>query len=342
MTIQDGITKVVAHTDLSRDEASEVLTLIMSGECTPSQIAGLLIALRMKGESIDEITGFAETMRELATKVPAKSYPLVDTCGTGGDASGSFNISTTSAFVVAGAGLAVAKHGNRSASSLCGSADVLEALGANINLDAETVGQSIDEVGIGFLFARSLHGAMKHVAASRMELKTRTIFNLLGPLTNPAGADRQVIGVFDTSRVQDLAQVLTNLGTKHAFVVAGMDGLDELTLDGPSLVAESKDGVVTTYEITPEEVGLITATREAIAGGDAKRNAQILREVLSGAAGASRDIVLFNAAAALVAGGLADDLKAGVEVAGASIDSGKAADTLDAFVSFSQKEQVQQ
>lgn len=334
MTIQDAIAKVITNTDLEREEAAETLKLIMTGECTPSQIAGLLVALRMKGETVEEITGFASTMRELSTKVTTHRYPMVDTCGTGGDCSGSFNISTTSAFVVAGAGVAVAKHGNRSASSLCGSADVLESLGANIHLEPEYVGTCIDEVGIGFLFARSLHEAMKHVAASRMELKTRTIFNLLGPLTNPANADRQVIGVFDADRVKDLAQVLTNLGTKHAFVVAGLDGLDELTLDGPSLVAESKDGVVTTSEITPDEVGLPSSSKDALLGGDADRNAQILREVLSGAAGAPRDIVLFNTAAALIAADVANDWQSGIEAARTSIDSGKAHDVLDAFISF--------
>jgi anthranilate phosphoribosyltransferase len=276
-------------------------------------------------------------MREFATKVTTAKSPLVDTCGTGGDASGSFNISTTSAFVVAGAGLAVAKHGNRSATSQCGSADVLEALGANIELSAEQVGKSIDEVGIGFLFARSLHSAMKHVAAPRVELKTRTIFNLLGPLTNPAGADRQVIGVFDAGRVEDLANVLTNLGTEHAFVVAGLDGLDELTLDGPSRVAESKDGEVKTYEITPGEVGLEKSTKDALKGGDAETNAKILRAVLTGEAGPRRDIVVFNAAAALIAGGVATDWKSGVALAQASIDSGNAISALDEFIAFTQK-----
>lgn len=337
MTIQDTIAIVIEGKDLSRDEAASALELIMSGECTSAQIAGLLVALRMKGETVDEITGFASTMRDFSTKVSTDKYPLVDTCGTGGDGSGSFNISTTAAFVVAGSGLAVAKHGNRSASSLCGSADVLEALGANIDVSADHVGRCIDEVGIGFLFARTLHSAMKHVAAPRMELKTRTIFNLLGPLTNPAGADRQVIGVFDSSRVEDLARVLTNLGTKHAFVVAGLDGLDELTLDGPSLVAESKDGSVKTYEITPEEVGLTPSSKETLAGGDAETNAAILRSVLQGESGPKRDITVFNAAAALIAGGIASDWKSGVEAAQVSIDSGAAAKTLDEFIACTQK-----
>lgn len=337
MTIQDAIATVIEGSDLPQAEATSALELIMSGECTPAQIAGLLVALRMKGETVDEITGFASTMRNFSTKVTTDKYPLVDTCGTGGDASGSFNISTTAAFVVAGAGLAVAKHGNRSASSQCGSADVLEALGANIDVPAEHVGRCIDEVGIGFLFARSLHSAMKHVGGPRMELKTRTIFNLLGPLTNPAGADRQVIGVFDSSRVEDLAKVLTNLGTKHAFVVAGLDGLDELTLDGQSLVAESKDGTVTTYEITPEEVGLALSPKDALAGGDAETNAAILRSVLVGETGPKRDITVFNAAAALIAGGIASDWRPGIEAAQASIDSGAAVKALDEFIACTQK-----
>ena len=337
MTIQDAIATVIEGSDLPQAEAASALELIMSGECTPAQIAGLLVALRMKGETVDEITGFASTMRNFSTKVTTDKYPLVDTCGTGGDASGSFNISTTAAFVVAGAGLAVAKHGNRSASSQCGSADVLEALGANIDVPAEHVGRCIDEVGIGFLFARSLHSAMKHVGAPRMELKMRTIFNLLGPLTNPAGADRQMIGVFDSSRVEDLAKVLTNLGTKHAFVVAGLDGLDELTLDGPSLVAESKDGTVTTYEITPEEVGLALSPKDALAGGDAETNAAILRSVLVGETGPKRDVTVFNAAAALIAGGIASDWRPGIEAAQASIDSGAAVKALDEFIACTQK-----
>jgi anthranilate phosphoribosyltransferase len=337
MTIQDAIAHVIDHKYLSQDEAASALELIMSGECTPAQIAGLLVALRMKGETVDEITGFASTMRKFSTKVATDRYPLVDTCGTGGDASGSFNISTTSAFVVAGAGLAVAKHGNRSASSQCGSADVLETLGVNIDIAADQVGRCIDEVGIGFLFARSLHSAMKHVGGPRMELKARTVFNFLGPLTNPAGADRQVIGVFDSSRAEDLANVLTNLGTKHAFVVAGLDGLDELTLDGPSLVAESKDRVVNTYEITPEEVGLTSSSKDALLGGDAETNAGILRSVLQGEKGAKRDIVVFNTAAALIAGEVVTDWKSGIEAAQASIDSGKAESALNNLIECTQQ-----
>lgn len=336
MTIQDAIATVITSTDLSRDEAAEALKLIMNGECTEAQIAGLLVALRMKGETVDEITGFASTMRAMSTKVPTSRDVMVDTCGTGGDGSNSFNISTTSAFVVAGAGVAVAKHGNRSASSQCGSADVLEELGVDLEQSPEQVGQAIDEVGIGFLFARSLHSAMRHVAGPRMELRTRTIFNLLGPLTNPAGADRQVIGVFDSGRVEDLANVLTHLGTKHAFVVAGLDGLDELTLDGPSLVAESENGSVKTYELRPEEVGLTSSDQSALVGGDTKVNADILRKVLGGESGPRRDIVVYNAAAALRAADQCTDWKSSVEAAQASIDSGAALATLDKFIAFTQ------
>ena len=336
MTIHDAIATVINSENLSRDEAAQTLQFIMNGECTEAQIAGLLVALRMKGETVDEITGFASTMRDMSTKVPTTRDVMVDTCGTGGDGSNSFNISTTSAFVVAGAGVAVAKHGNRSASSQCGSADVLEELGVKLEQSPEQVGQAIDEVGIGFLFARSLHAAMRYVAAPRLELRTRTIFNLLGPLTNPAGADRQVIGVFDSGRVEDLANVLTQLGTKHAFVVAGLDGLDELTLDGPSLVAESHNGAVKTYELSPEEVGLASSDKSALVGGDSRVNADILRKVLGGEMSPRRDIVVFNAAAGLLAADQTSDWNTAVAMAQASIDSGAAIATLDKFIAFTQ------
>lgn len=334
MDIQETIATVIERRDLSRADAEDVMRRFMRGEGTPAQVAGLLVALRMKGETIEEITGFASVMREMATPIKTSRTPLVDTCGTGGDASGTFNISTTVAFVVAGAGVAVAKHGNRSASSQCGSADVLEALGVNIEASPELVGRCIDEIGIGFLYARSLHGAMKHVAGPRMELKTRTVFNLLGPLTNPAGASGQVIGVFDRSRVEDLAHVLANLGTRHAFVVAGSDGLDEITLDGPTFVAEAKGSIVTTFELTPESVGLERASRDALRGGDASRNAEILSAVLAGDAGPCRDIVLLNAAGALIAGEAASDWSDGLEIARESIDSGAAKAKLEELIAF--------
>lgn len=321
---------------LSRQQAAEAMQVLMSGEATPAQVGGFLVALRMKGESAEEITGFAETMRRLATRVVTSRSPLVDTCGTGGDHSGSFNISTTAAFVVAGAGVAVAKHGNRSATSLCGSADVLEALGVNIDASPELVGKCIDEVGIGFLFARSLHGAMKNVAGIRRELRVRTVFNLLGPLTNPAGACGQVMGVFKRDYVEPIAQVLSNLGTRHAFVVAGSDGLDELTLCGPSSVAEARDGSVRAYEMDAAEYGMPRVEREALKGGDATRNAELLRSVLEGESGPHREIVVLNAAAGILAGAGASDWKLALEAARASIDSGAALAKLKQLVRVSQ------
>jgi anthranilate phosphoribosyltransferase len=286
----------------------------------------------MKGETVEEIAGMAETMRALATAIPATARPLVDTCGTGGDHSGTFNISTTAAFVTAGAGVHVAKHGNRSASSLCGSADVLEALGVNLDLSPERVAECIDQIGIGFLFARNLHTAMKHVGPIRAELKLRTVFNILGPLTNPAGADGQVMGVFDRNLIAPLAEVLLQLGSRHVFIVAGSDGLDELTLTGPSFVAEGCAGTVKTYEVTPEQFGLTRTHAASLMGGDPAANALILRAVLSGETGPRREIVLLNAAPALVAGGKADSLEEGIRVAQASIDSGAALSKLEELI----------
>lgn len=308
---------------------------IMSGEATDAQMAGFLVALAMKGETVDEIAGLAQAMRAVATRVPVTRRPVVDTCGTGGDRSGTFNISTTAAFVVAGAGIAVAKHGNRSASSRCGSADVLEQLGVDIEASPETVGHCIDEIGIGFLFARALHTAMKNVAHVRQQLEVRTTFNILGPLTNPANADGHVLGVFEQRLVALLAEVLLNLGVRHAFVVHGCDGLDEFTLTGPSHVAEAKDGHVETYLIKPEQLGLSIAPREALAGGDAPTNAALLRGVLEGKRGPHRDIVLLNAAPAIVAGEGAGNLRGAVERAAKSIDSGAALDKLEQLVKFS-------
>ncbi|MFM1921181.1 MAG: hypothetical protein RLZZ303_2815 [Candidatus Hydrogenedentota bacterium] len=323
-TILEALSRVTRREDLPRPLAASVMRELMTGEATPAQVGALLAGLRTKGETIEEISGFAETMRELATPIHTRRHPIVDTCGTGGDHSGTFNISTTSAFVVAGAGVAVAKHGNRSASSICGSADVLEALGVNLSATAEQVGQCIDEIGIGFLFARSLHTAMKHVAPIRAELKVRTVFNLLGPLTNPARADAQVVGVFDANLAAPLAQVLLNLGVRHAFVVAGADGLDEITLSGPTTVAEARDGAVETYIVEPAIFGCDTAPKSVLIGGDAAANAAILRGVLEGKPGPHRDVVLMNAAAALVAAASAESLQDGFEKAAAAIDSGAA------------------
>lgn len=331
MTLSEALLKVADRQDLSRQEAVETMHAVMSGEGTPAQVAALLTALRMKGETVEEITGFAETMRAMATPIRASRRPLVDTCGTGGDRSGTFNISTTAAFVVAGAGVAVAKHGNRSASSQCGSADVLEALGVRIDASPETVAACIDEIGIGFLFARSLHSAMKHVAPIRSELGFRTVFNLLGPLTNPAGADGQVMGLFDAARIESIASVLASLGVRHAFVVASADGLDEISLSGPSHIAEARHGTVTRYEITPGQFGLASAPIAAIRGGATEENARLLRQVLDGRAGPHRDIVLLNAAPALVAGGAAATFEEGLLRAAESIDSGAAAQKLEAL-----------
>jgi len=333
--IQEMIAALVQGKNLTRDMAAEAMRTLMQGEATQAQIGAFLVALHMKGETVEEITGFAETMRAMATRVETRRRPLVDTCGTGGDHSGTFNISTAAAFVVAGAGLAVAKHGNRSATSKCGSADVLEALGVNIGAAPEQVGKCIDEVGIGFLFARALHSAMKHVAGARSELRIRTVFNILGPLTNPAGATGQAMGVFDAKLVEPLAHVLANLGCRHAFVVAGSDGLDELTLAGPSLVAEAFGGEVKTYEISPNGFGLQQASQETLLGGDASRNAALLRSVLEGARGPHRDIVVLNAAAAIMAGEGALDWASGIQAAQGSIDSGAALTKLEALIAAS-------
>lgn len=332
MALSDLIPLVVNRQDLTQDQAADAMRVLMSGEAKPDQIAALLVALQMKGETVDEIAGFAQTMRAFATRVPAKARPLVDTCGTGGDHSGTFNISTAAAFVASGAGVTIAKHGNRSATSKCGSADVLEALGVNLNATPTQVAECIDSVGIGFLFARSLHGAMKHVAPVRSELKMRTVFNLLGPLTNPAGADGQVMGVYDTSLVEALAHVLLQLGTRHAFVVAARDGLDELTLSGPSVVAEACGGQVKCYEIDAVHLGLTPAPVQALKGGAPEENARILRAILEGEHGPRRDIVLLNAAPAIVAGGQAGTIDEGLAKGKEALDSGAALAKLEALI----------
>ena len=333
--IQEAIGDLIAGADLGRARTRAVMDQIMSGQATDAQIGAFLVALRIKGETIDEIVGCAEVMREKATPIKTTRPDLIDTCGTGGDASGTFNISTTVAFVACGAGLAVAKHGNRSISSQCGSADVLAALGVNVEASPEKVGECIDEVGIGFLFAIALHGAMKHAIGPRRELATRTVFNILGPLTNPAGAKRQLIGVFDGALTEALAGVLRELGSEQALVVHGSDGLDEITLTGPTQVTELRDGQISTRQIHPGDFGLQTVSAEVLKGGDADYNARILRGVLDGEEGPQRDVVLLNAAAAMVVGGLAEDITAGLDVARASIDSGKARQALDRLVEVS-------
>ncbi|MEE3261819.1 MAG: anthranilate phosphoribosyltransferase [Candidatus Latescibacterota bacterium] len=327
--IQAAIGRLIAGESLDRDEARGVMEQIMSGDATDAQIGGFLMALRAKGETIDEIAGFAETMRAKATKITGGKVPLVDTCGTGGDASGTFNISTTVAFVAAGAGLTVAKHGNRAMSSRCGSADVLAQLGVNVEATPDQVGHCLDEAGIGFLFAPALHGAMKHAIGPRKELGTRTVFNVLGPLTNPAGAKRQLIGVFAPDLTETMAGVLGALGSERAFVVHGHDGLDELTLTGPSRVTELADGATKTYDVTPEDFGLQRVSVDQLAGGDAAQNAAILTSILDGELGPAADVVVMNAAAAIVAGGVSRDLASGVKVARDSIEFGKARASLD-------------
>lgn len=333
--IQEAIKDLIAGADLGRARTRAAMDQIMSGQATDAQIGAFLVALRIKGETVDEIAGCAEVMREKATPIATTRPDLIDTCGTGGDDSGTFNISTAVAFVACGAGLAVAKHGNRSISSHCGSADVLAVLGVNVEASPEKVGECIDEVGIGFLFAVALHGAMKHAIGPRRELATRTVFNVLGPLTNPAGAKRQLLGVYDGALTEALAGVLGQLGSERALVVHGSDGLDEITLTGPTQVSELRDGRVSTRQIDPRDFGLQLAPAEALQGGDAAYNARILREVLDGREGPRRDVVLLNAAAAIAVGGRAEDTTAGLELARASIDSGRARQALDRLVEVS-------
>src|SRR5215813_11553358 len=349
--ITEAVRALVDRRDLTRLEAAAAMDAIMSGAATNAQIAAFLTALRMKGETIEELIGFAQVMREKVARVPTRAEEtaaltgtdremLIDTCGTGGDASGTFNVSTATAFVVAGAGLRVAKHGNRSMSglsgaSLCGSADVVETLGVRLELAPEQVGRCIAEVGIGFLYAPLLHTAMKHVMAARREVGIRTVFNLLGPLTNPAGANAQVIGVAAAALTEPLARVLAELGTFRAFVVHGSDNLDELSTTGESRVSEVREGNVRTYSVRPEDFGVQRASIRDLQGGDRAENAQIIRSILAGEPGPKRDIVLMNAAASLVVGGRAQSLKDGVSVAARSIDSGAARGKLEGLVKLS-------
>ena len=347
--ITDALHRIANHREsLSREEARAVMAEILAGKCTDSQIAALLVVLHMKGETVEEIVGFAEAIRAAATPLP--SHPnsnvdvsgtgrdaLVDTCGTGGDASGTFNISTATALVVAGAGVRVAKHGNRSVTSKCGSADVIEALGVRIDLPPARLAACLAEVGIAFLYAPDMHSAMKHVQTARRELRLRTVFNLLGPLTNPANASAQVVGVYSVDLVEKLAEALSMLGLRRAMVVHGLDRLDEITITGPTRIAEVNNGAVRTYEVTPEEFGMKRGSLEDIAGGDAAANAAIIREVLSGKLSPKRDVVLLNAAAALVVAGKAGHLAQAVPQAAKSIDSGEAAGTLAELVTFTRQ-----
>jgi anthranilate phosphoribosyltransferase len=331
--------KVVAREDLSASEADAALEEILAGSASAAQVGALLVALCMKGEAVQEVVGFARALRRHAAHVDCgpDPRPLVDTCGTGGDGAATFNISTVTAFVVAGAGARVAKHGNRSISSHCGSADVLEALGARIALPPECIAQCVQEVGIGFLFAPALHPAMRNVQPVRADLKMRTVFNLLGPLANPAGAQAQVVGVYDARLVRLLAEALAALGLERGLVVHGSDGLDEITTTGPTAAAEVRDGHVRGRTIRPEEFGIPRAAREDLAGGDSRENAAILKTILEGGLGPRRDIAVVNAAAALATAGLAADFPAGVKLASEAIDSGRAREKLERFVAFTNR-----
>lgn len=338
-TIQRAIDIISRFGHLQEDEAEAVMNQIMAGEATEAQIGAYLMGLRMKGETQGEIIGSARAMRANAIRVPTTTTAdLLDTCGTGGDRSGTFNISTTVAFVAAGAGLRIAKHGNRAATSKCGSADVLAELGVNLDLTPEQVGQCIDSIGIGFLFAPKLHPAMKFAIHPRRQMRIRTIFNILGPLTNPAGAQRQLMGVFAADLTDFIAHVLGALGSKLAIVVHGYGGLDELTTTGPNQVSIFKDGDVTTSDLNPLDYGLKTAHISDLLGDDAPTNAHILRGILSGEVDAAkRDVVVLNASAALMAGGLVDDFAAGIDMANEVIDSRKALEKLDALITYSQE-----
>ena len=333
--IQDAIQILVDGESLSADQATAAMNEIMTGEATSAQVGSFLTALRIKGETVDEVTGMARVMREKSLHVSVEG-DVVDTCGTGGDGSGSFNISTTAAFVVAGAGVIVAKHGNRAMSGSTGSADVLEALGVNIALSPESVARCLDEAGFGFMFAQGYHPSMRFVAGPRREIGIRTVFNILGPLTNPAGADRQVIGIADPSMAGRMARVLGQLGSRKALVVHGSDGMDEITVTGPSTVWQLENGEVTEFEVTPGDLGISVASADSIRATSSEHSARIARSVLAGESGPARDVVLLNAAAALVAADRSDSLASGVELAARSIDSGDAQAKLDAVVDLSQ------
>ena len=337
MTLQQALQRLLEGKNLSSSEMQQVMHSIMSGGATPSQIAGFLIALRCKGETIDEIAAAASVMRELATPVNIQGHHIIDTCGTGGDGANTFNISTTCAFVVAAAGGQVAKHGNRSVSSRSGSADVLEAAGINLNLSPEQVVQCVDTIGVGFLFAPHHHSAMKHTTVPRKEMGVRTLFNLLGPLSNPAGAENQLIGVFAQQWLEPLAQVLKKLGSQHVLVVNAEDGLDEISIATPSHIAELKDGVISTYQVTPEQFGLQRADLSELAVENIESSLQILKNVLAGHTGASRDIVLLNAGAAIYAANLTISLESGIVKARQVIDDGSALEKFNALIKLSQQ-----
>ncbi len=349
--IKQLITKVVRGEDLSEDEMAAAMEEIMTGNATDAQIGAFITALRLKGETVDEITGAARTMRAKATKVNINNHAvnidrdeiniedetILDIVGTGGDGTRTFNVSTTTAFVAAGGGIKVAKHGNRAVSSLCGSADVLENLNVNLDITATDVENCINEIGIGFLYAPLFHGAMKHAAGPRREIGIRSIFNLLGPVTNPAGASAQVLGVYEASLTEKIALVLQRLGTREAFVVCGEGTYDEISICGPTKVSHLKGGNVNTFQMTPEEYGLQRADCEDIVGGDARENADITRSILDGEKGPKRDMVLLNAAAAFIAAGNCDNFSDGIAMAAEAIDSGKARQKLDSLIEFTQQ-----
>jgi len=332
MEIQAAIKSVMGRQDLSVDEMSSIMQQIMTGECTPSQIGGFLVGLRMKGETVDELAAAARVMRELSTRVEVGCDYLVDTAGTGGDSSGSFNISTASAIVAAAAGAHVAKHGNRSMTSNSGSADVLEAAGVKLDISPVQIGECIEQVGVGFMFAPAHHGAMKHAIGPRREMAVRTVFNVLGPLTNPAGAPNQLIGVFDDELVEPMAQVLQQLKSRHVMVVHAEDGMDEISISSPTHVAELKNGEVSNYTITPSDFGMETASLDELKVDSAEQSLATIQAVLAGQAGAAGDIVCLNAGAAIYVSGCADSLVAGIEAARDAINSGKGATVLQELV----------
>lgn len=349
--IRESISKVVMGEDLTEAEMEKSMDEIMTGSATPAQIAAFITALRLKGETVDEITGAARAMRARAIKICVNNHmvnldrdeinideeTILDIVGTGGDGTRTFNVSTTTAFVAAGGGIKVAKHGNRAVSSLCGSADVLESLGVKLDLTSTDVETCINEIGIGFLYAPLFHGAMKYAAGPRREIGIRTIFNLLGPVTNPAGASAQVLGVYETSLTDKLALVLKRLGTREAFVVCGEGTFDEISICGPTRVSHLKDGDIRTFQMTPEQFGLKRAAMAEVSGGNAKENADIVRSILEGEEGPKKDMVLLNASAAFVAAGICDDFKAGIEIARDSIDSGKAREKLHKLIELTRQ-----
>ena len=335
--MQNYIEKLQRKENLTQPEIEAVMGSIMSGEASDEEIAEFLLCLRDKGATVEEITGAAQIMRRFVVPIPTKQKEILDTCGTGGDRRNTFNISTITALVVAGAGVVVAKHGNRSVSSRCGSADVLEALGVNLAVSKECLSECLDKIGIAFLFAQKLHPAMKNVASARKKLKVETIFNVLGPLTNPAGATHQVMGVYSRDLVEPIARVLRNLGLKKALVVHGSDGLDEITITGKTFLSELNGQGIITYDISPEELGIKKAAVKDLEGGDLKTNAAIVEDILSGQKGPKRDIVVFNAAYALYAAEKVKDISDGMNLAKESIDSGKAGRKLEELKSFTNR-----